>query len=149
MIQKNYGLQDMLPGQMLPGQMSPWQLASVKDGPMNLSFKFGQNQVSNSWDIPYMDKCCLNKYHRDNGVGLCSMLVMAILQLVSKYPSNLRLVFIWNNVCISPPSLIYGVNCQRLSKHISHYIRWDHYILANSEANDAFLNIRICLFVCI
>ena len=41
----------MLPGQMLPGQMSLWKLASVKDGPRNLALKFGQNWVSNSWDI--------------------------------------------------------------------------------------------------
>ena len=41
----------MLPGEMLNGQISLWQLASVKDGSRNLSLKFGQNQVSNSWDI--------------------------------------------------------------------------------------------------
>ena len=38
-------------------------------GPKNKSLKiigsekFGQNWVSNSWDIPYMDKCCLDKCH--------------------------------------------------------------------------------------
>ena len=31
--------------------MSPLQLESIKDGPMNLPFKFGQNWVSNSSDI--------------------------------------------------------------------------------------------------
>ena len=31
--------------------MSPLQLESVQDGPSNLSLKFGQNRVSNSWDI--------------------------------------------------------------------------------------------------
>ena len=31
--------------------MSPWQLGCVKDGPRNLRLKFGQNRVSNSWDI--------------------------------------------------------------------------------------------------
>ena len=36
---------------MLPGQMSLWQLTSVKDGPRNLSLKFGQNRATNSWDI--------------------------------------------------------------------------------------------------
>ena len=41
----------MLPGQMLPGQMSPWLLESVHEGPRNLHLKFGQNRVSNSWDI--------------------------------------------------------------------------------------------------
>ena len=41
----------MSTGQMLPGQMSPWQLGCVKDGPRNLRLKFGQNRVSNSWDI--------------------------------------------------------------------------------------------------
>ena len=41
----------MSPGQMLPGQISLWQLESVQDGPRNLTLKFGQNRVSNSWDI--------------------------------------------------------------------------------------------------
>ena len=41
----------MLQGQMLSGQMSPLQLKSVQDCPRNLNLKFGQNQVSNSWDI--------------------------------------------------------------------------------------------------
>ena len=31
--------------------MSPRQMASVTDGPRNLHFKFGQNLVSDSWDI--------------------------------------------------------------------------------------------------
>ena len=31
--------------------MSLWQLGFVKDGPRNLSLKFGQNWVSNSCDI--------------------------------------------------------------------------------------------------
>ena len=57
----------MSTGQMLPGQMSSWQLGCVKDGARNLRLKFGQNRVSNSWDIPDMDKC-----HRDsqNVLGL-------------------------------------------------------------------------------
>ena len=42
-----------------------WQLASVKDGPRNQLLKFGQIQVSNSWDIPDMDKCCQYKYYLD------------------------------------------------------------------------------------
>ena len=42
------------------------QYQSVKDGPRNQLLKFGQNQVSNSWDITDMDKCrqdkcCLDK----------------------------------------------------------------------------------------
>ena len=36
---------------LVPGQMSLWQLEYVKDGPRNLPLKFGQNRVSNSWDI--------------------------------------------------------------------------------------------------
>ena len=36
---------------MLPGQMSMWQSEFVQEGPRNLSLKFGQNCVSNSWDI--------------------------------------------------------------------------------------------------
>ena len=39
------------------------------DGPRNLHLKFGQNQISNSWDISEMNKChqdkfCLDKCHR-------------------------------------------------------------------------------------
>ena len=45
----------MSTGQMLPGQMSPWQLVCVKDGPRNLRLNFGQNRVSNSWDIAYVE----------------------------------------------------------------------------------------------
>ena len=41
----------MLLGQMLPIQMLLWQFESVQDGPGNLPLKFGQNKVSNSWDI--------------------------------------------------------------------------------------------------
>ena len=41
----------MSQGQMLPEQMSSWQLTIVKDGPRSLPLKFGQNRVSNSWDI--------------------------------------------------------------------------------------------------
>ena len=36
---------------MLPGQMTPWQLEYVQDQPRDVPLKFGQNQVSNSWDI--------------------------------------------------------------------------------------------------
>ena len=38
-------------------QMSLWLLLYVQDCPRNLSLKFDQNRVSNSWDIPDMDKC--------------------------------------------------------------------------------------------
>ena len=43
----------------------------VKDGPIKLTLKFGQNRVSNSWDIADMDKssqdkCCLYKWHSDS-----------------------------------------------------------------------------------
>ena len=41
----------MSPRQMLPWQMLPWQLKSVPDSPRNLPLKFGQNRVTNSWDI--------------------------------------------------------------------------------------------------
>ena len=42
----------------------------VTYGPRNLHLKFGKNQVSNTWDIPdmdkcYQDKCCLDKCHAD------------------------------------------------------------------------------------
>ena len=36
---------------MLRGQMSPWQLESFLNVSRNLPLKFGQNQVSSSWDI--------------------------------------------------------------------------------------------------
>ena len=47
------------------------QYQSVKDGPRNQLLKFGQIQVSNSWDITDMDKCrqdkcCLDKYRHDS-----------------------------------------------------------------------------------
>ena len=45
----------MLQGQISPGQMSLWQLEIVQDGSRNLPLKFGQNRVSNSWDM-----LCLN-----------------------------------------------------------------------------------------
>ena len=32
--------------------VEPWRLAYVKDGPRSLPSEFGQNHVSNSWDIP-------------------------------------------------------------------------------------------------
>ena len=38
-------------GQMLPGQMSLWQLSIVKVEPGKLFLKFGQNCMSNSWDV--------------------------------------------------------------------------------------------------
>ena len=41
----------MSPGQILPEQMSPLQFKYVQDGPRNLSLKFGQNRLRNSWDI--------------------------------------------------------------------------------------------------
>ena len=41
----------MSPGEMFPGQMSPWQLKSVLEVFKYLLLKFGQNRVSNSWDI--------------------------------------------------------------------------------------------------
>jgi len=31
---------------MLPGHVSPWRLESVKDGPITLPLKLGQNRVS-------------------------------------------------------------------------------------------------------
>ena len=41
----------MSPREMLPGQMSPWQIKSVQDVSRYLLLKYGQNGVSNSWDI--------------------------------------------------------------------------------------------------
>ena len=49
----------------LMAKMSLWLLVYVQDCPRNLPLKFGQNWVSNSWDIPYMDKCCKDKYCLD------------------------------------------------------------------------------------
>ena len=46
-------------------RLLPWHLASVKDGPRNLRLKFGQNRISNRWDIPNMDKCCQDRYCMD------------------------------------------------------------------------------------
>ena len=51
--------------------VEPWRLAYVKNGPRSLPSEFGQNHVSNSWDIPDMDKYyqakfCLDKCHHDS-----------------------------------------------------------------------------------
>ena len=48
-------------------------MESVLDVPRNLPLKFHQNQVSNSWDIPGMDKC-----HRDNW-NLFSLEIVSII----------------------------------------------------------------------
>ena len=56
---------------MLPGQMSPWRLVSVKDGPKNLPLKFGQNWVSNNWDIADMDKPRQDICGLVKTVGIC------------------------------------------------------------------------------
>ena len=45
----------MSPGQILPWQMSLLQLESIQNGPKNLSLKFAQYQVSNSWDNANID----------------------------------------------------------------------------------------------
>ena len=63
----------MSPGQMLPGQMSLWQLESVQDGPRNLPLKFGQNRVSNSWDIADIEFLW--------GGVVCTVIFMSNLQL--------------------------------------------------------------------
>ena len=77
---------------MLLGQMSPWQLASVKDGSRNLHLKFAQNRVSNSQDIPDMDKCCqdkccLHKCHLEN----CNLFKIVLVSLLGA----LRSLTIW------------------------------------------------------
>ena len=53
----------MSPGHIFPGRMLLWQFASVKVGPRNLFLKFGQIQVSNSWDIPDLDKSYCDSWH--------------------------------------------------------------------------------------
>ena len=51
--------------------MSPWKFTSITDCPRTLYLKFGQNWVTNSWDISDMDKCrqdkcCLEKCCSDS-----------------------------------------------------------------------------------
>ena len=63
-------------------QMSLWLLVYVQDCPRNLPLKFDQNRVSNSWDIPNMDKChqdkcCPDKCHFNNCI---------LLKITSNYP---------------------------------------------------------------
>ena len=72
---------------MLPGQMLSWQLASVRDGPLKLSLKFGQNWVSNSWDTPDMDTCRQNN---------CCQMLLWQLESVQDVPRNLCLRFYQN-----------------------------------------------------
>ena len=88
---------------MSPGQMSPWQLGCVMDGPRNLPLKFHQNRVSNSWDIPDMDKCrldkcCLDKCHRDSW-DVLRMVPQTYVQSLVKIGSVTAEIFpIWTNV---------------------------------------------------
>ena len=68
----------MSPWQMLPGQMSLWQLESVQDSHRNLRLKFGQNRVSNSWDITDIEFLWVG------GVGwggVCTVIFVSNLQL--------------------------------------------------------------------
>ena len=97
----------MSPGRMLHGQMSIWQLSYivksewviVKDGPRKLTMKFGQNWVSNSWDIVdmdkyFQDKCCIDKHPFDN----CLRLSRVKWKIVKDCPRKLGLKFCQNRV---------------------------------------------------
>ena len=74
-----------------------------KDGPMNLLLKFGKNRVSNSWDIPDMDKChqdkcCVEKCHCDS-YNLSKMVPGTFFQSLVKIGFILAEIFlIWTNV---------------------------------------------------
>ena len=92
----------MLPGQMFPGQMSTWQLESVQDGPRNLLLKFGKNRISNSRDIPDMDKCphdkcCLDKCPRDS-LNLAMTVVVNISVLIFFFYSPMSQPFLTERV---------------------------------------------------
>ena len=39
---------------MLPGRISMLHLDSVQDGPRNLSSKFGQDLIRNSWEFEFV-----------------------------------------------------------------------------------------------
>ena len=111
----------MSPGQIWPGQISTWQLESVRDGPRNLLLKFGQNLISNSWDIPDMDKCphdkcCLDKCPRDS-LNLAMTVVVNISTLIFFFYSPMSQPFltervleskylICNNLLFETPSAI-------------------------------------------
>ena len=41
----------MSPRQILPGQLLLWQLFIIKEEPGKLRLKYGQNRMSNTWDI--------------------------------------------------------------------------------------------------
>ena len=93
----------MSPGQILPGQMSTWQLESVQDGPWNLLSKFGQNQVSNSWDITDMDKCrqskcCLDKCRHDNWNKFKMVPGIYFWSLVKIWSVTAEIFLTWTNV---------------------------------------------------
>ena len=56
---KGWGVKEILkPSQAEHFRLkSCYSLVYVQDCPRNLPLKLGQNRVSNSWDIPDMDKC--------------------------------------------------------------------------------------------
>ena len=83
----------MLPGQMLLGQMTFWQLKFVQYGPRNLLLKFGQNWVSNSWDIAYIEFVWVGG--RWMGGGLNSFYCQTQLRLCY---FELRLIWGFDNI---------------------------------------------------
>ena len=80
---------------MLHGQMLSWQLVSVK----MVQGRYFNSFDSNRWDIPDMDKCCLDKCHRDQ---LDSVLYVP-RNLCLKFHQNLVITkprYCWHWVCV-------------------------------------------------
>ena len=70
-----------------------WTNVTVLDVPRNLPVKFHQYRVSNSWDIPDMDKCHEDKCYMTNG-----QMSPWQLEYVLKIHRNLPLKFHQNRV---------------------------------------------------
>ena len=110
----------MSPGQILSEQMSPWQFASVKEGPRNLALKFGQNWVSNSWDISdmdkcHLDKCCLDKCHPDIWNQFLMFPGTYLLSFIKIGSLTAEIFLIWTNFTWTNVILTFRI-CSRYSQ---------------------------------
>ena len=108
-------------------------------GSSSWQFQFGQNQISNRWDIPDMDKClpdkcCLDKCHRDSW-NLFKIVPVGWWVFIVSFVSNLQLsrteVKVWYAAgylfrCpMTYHTVICRIKCDMLHRYrnISHFIR--------------------------
>ena len=85
----------------------PWPCLDVASegwhGPRSLLLKFGQNRISNYWDIPNMDKChqdkcCLDKCRYGSWNRFNMVLGNCHLNLVEIVSVTAEIFLIWTNV---------------------------------------------------